>query len=213
MGEISVSGTGFCAGIPDMATIYVGVMTERDNPADARRANETVSKSLKRVCKDQFKISGEHIYAPGSNANPRWDIDRKEILGYVANENIVIHVDDLDQIDELIDFIHVGLESDEARAASVSVSNVSFDIKDKDEMFKKARTAAIVDAVEKAELYAQAVGKNVKNTISISENMGYGGVRGGRTAAIQTMSMDGGSAVAGGETQVEVTVSAVFEFN
>ena len=211
MGEINVSGTGLCTSIPDMATIYVNIRTERDNPGVARRANDSLSKTLKSGCKEKFNISEEHLFAPGPNVTPRWDRNSNEILGYVANNNISVSVKNLDQLDELIDFIH-GDGEDEAEGNSVSVQSVTFDVKNKAEMLEKARTAAIRDAFDKARLYAKEIDRTVSGTISITENnMGYGGRVGLQTMSVGA-SADGGSNVEGGETQVEVTVNAVFKF-
>ena len=56
MGEINVSGTGLCTSIPDMATIYVNIRTERDNPGVARRANDSLSKTLDTTSKNKATV-------------------------------------------------------------------------------------------------------------------------------------------------------------
>ncbi len=197
---ISVSGQGQIAVAPDMATVTFGVesggtdlvATQGDN---ATRTQATIDK-LKGL-----GIDAKDLQTTGYNVQPQYDKDQK-LTGYRITNTVRATVRDLAKLGATIDAA-VG-------AGANRVYGIGFDVANKADALKGARGAAVADARQKAELYAQLTNTTLGGVLTLSESVATPEYR---TAAPAAAPATGGSAtpIETGQGSVTITVSVVYE--
>ena len=162
---ISVAGSGKVAVVPDIATVRLGVIIERNT---AKAAREAAAESMTRIVaairalgiedKDiaTSNVSLSPVYSYPANQAPR-------IRGYQLNNMVTITVRDLDTLSDVLD--------DGIQSGATSVDGVSFDVEDRAGAEAKAREAAVADAKAKAEALAKGVGVSITGVASIAEQV------------------------------------------
>jgi uncharacterized protein YggE len=174
---IVVVGLGTASGVPDVATISLGVEVVNENAAaaftEANRLIEEVTTAVKALGVEQSDIrtTGVNIYsqpAPvpsGDSVNPQARI-------YQANIGITITVADKGTEGRAV---KVGEVIDAAIAAGANaIYGISMGIEDPKTLENEARTKAIEDARSRAEVLAQALGVTVGEVIAVEEVQTYG---------------------------------------
>ena len=162
---ISVAGSGKIAVVPDIATVRLGVVIERNT---AKAAREAAAESMTRIVAALRKLGIEDkdiatanvslspVYSYPANQAPR-------IRGYQLNNMVTVTVRDLDALSDVLDN---GIQS-----GATAVDGVSFDVADRAGSEAKAREAAVADAKAKAEALAKGVGVTISGVASISEQV------------------------------------------
>ena len=196
---ISVSGQGQVAVTPDMATVTFGVessgtdlvATQGDN---ARRTQATIEK-LKGL-----GIDPKDLQTTGYNVQPQYDKDQK-LTGYRITNIVRATVRDLSKLGATIDAA-VG-------AGANRVSGISFDVANKAEALKGARQAAVADARQKADLYAQLTGTTLSGVLILSETVATPDYR--TTQAAPAAANGAATPIEAGQGSITITVSVVYE--
>ncbi len=206
---ITVSGEGINRVVPDMAIVRFGVVTEHQNPEQARKRNaEAAAKAMNQVRAlgvPERKIRLETVmlqprreYIP---ATQRW-----RDLGYEAVRVVVVELEDLEKLPDLIAGV--------VQQGANRLDGVSYEHRDKDAVRNAALTAAVAAAREKAQLMTTAAGASLGRVMQINE-MSFDYPRPMYRAAMAEMAVSKDAsqpdAYAAGETEVRAVVQITFE--
>jgi len=160
--EITVSGRGEVTGIPDVATISLGITTGPQRSAE--QALSLLSARFNNVVKalDTLDLDEEDIKATNVSMNPEYDYNdgARTLRGYTASETVQVTIRDLDRAGEIL-----------AAATGEGINQVGglrFTIDDPDALETEAQELAITDAKEKAERLADALGAQLGDVKSFS---------------------------------------------
>lgn len=159
---ISISGEGKVTGIPDIATIDVGLMTERPDVRSAQKENTEKMNKLIKTLKD-LGVDSKDIQTSYYNIYPQYDWpDGKQILrGYQVNQGVSIKIRNLEKIGDILAAAGAG--------GANQVSGLSFNIDDPEKLRQEARIKALENAKEKAEALAKVAGVKLGKIVSFSE--------------------------------------------
>ena len=203
---IMISGSGKAVGIPDIATVNLGLITERRDVLSAQRENSEKMNQLLARLKD-LQIPKDDIQTTQYQIYPRYDYTKGAgtIVGYTVSQSVSVKIRDLGKVSAVL-----------AAAGEVGanqVSGVSFTLDDPEDLRQEARTKAIGNAKDKARDIARALGLKLGRIVSFNESsslpfpptpyareLGFGG--GGDTVPPQIES---------GTVEVNADVSVTFE--
>ncbi|MCF6326470.1 MAG: SIMPL domain-containing protein [Devosiaceae bacterium] len=169
-GIISMNGSGEVFAAPDMAVINSGVVTFGKTARIALDANTEAMNELfflfegagvddRDIQTSQFSIQPRYIYSDQRDENgyplpPR-------ISGYQVSNTLSVKVRELNALGSLLDqAVSVG---------SNQINSISFSVSNPEPLQNEARRAAMVDAIAKAQLFAEAAGVKLGDILSISE--------------------------------------------
>jgi uncharacterized protein YggE len=149
---LKLEGTGTVTTSPDIASAFLGVVTENKQLSAAQKENSLV---MDRVIASIIKlgIDEKDIKTENYSITPEYDfVEGKQVFrGYRVNNNIRITIRDISQVGKVID-------TAVANGAN-AVFNVNFSLLNRAEIYKRALDLAIKDAVQKA--------KSVENTLKV----------------------------------------------
>ena len=164
--QITVTGEGKVDLPPDMATLRLGVSTQ------ARRASEALASNSADMAAVLAFLAGEgiaeaDIQTSGLSLMPRQDRDaqgRATTVGFVASNEVVVRVRDLDRLGGLMDAV--------VREGANRFGGLQFGLSDMSAALAEARIRAVADARTKAETYAEAAGVTLGPIRTISDQSG-----------------------------------------
>jgi uncharacterized protein YggE len=162
---ISVTGSGKVTVIPDMATINLGVVTERTT---AKAARQDAAAAMTRVVDAVRKlgIADKDITTANVSLNPVYDYPNNaapKIRGYQMQNTISIKVRDLTKLSDVVD--------NSVAAGATTVDGISFDVADRTAAEAQARETAVKDAKTKADTLANGLGVRVTGVASVAESV------------------------------------------
>ena len=200
---ISVSGQGEARAAPDEARLSAGVVTQAPTADAALAAN---SRAMSRVFATlkSLGIPEKAMQTSQFSVSPQYSSDRsgnaQKIIGYQVSNNVSVTVDDLGRLGPVLDAL--------VSAGSNSLGSIEFAIRDPKPLDSAARTAAIHDAMDKADTYAKAAGLALGPILSIAES----------SEGVQPMyrpmakvAMSEATPIAAGEEAVAARVDVTFE--
>lgn len=199
--QITVTGEGRAAAVPDMATVTLGV-TAQDADAGAAMAetNRVAGAILDRL--EGMGIEARDRQTSDLGLQPVWsnyrDDRAQEITGYEASNRLTVRVRDLAQLGDVLGAV--------TEDGANRLSGLSFGLQDPDPVEEEARRDAVADAMQRARVLAEAAGVTLGPVLSISES-------GGGYAPEPMMMMearDKSVPVAAGETVLAARVTMVF---
>lgn len=166
MDTVTAVGTATITLTPDMATFTVGVSTQDQWLAAARKQNaELMQKVL-----DSLKAAGvdaKDLQTENYSVNPVYDYQNgkfgqlQTLSGYSVSNNVSVTVRKLDQLPDLLDAA--------VAAGANQTYGVNFQSSQNTAAYDQALAAAAQDALRKAKLMAEAMGRTVGKVISLSE--------------------------------------------
>ncbi len=161
---ITVSGGAVVNVAADVAYVRLGVYL---NDADVTTAMQLANERIDAICAvlsengiDEKCISTDYLYI-----SPMYDYSddgNGEITGYSVNNGLLIEISDVDSVGNIIDVAFA--------AGANNFDSVTFSLKNKSEARDEALRLAVEEAAHKAEVLAEASGKQLGNVISISES-------------------------------------------
>jgi len=196
---ISVSGQGQVAVTPDMATVTFGVESSGTDLVATQGDNATRTQAAIDKLKGRG-INPKDLQTTGYNVQPQYDKDQK-LTGYRVTNTVRATVRDLSKLGATIDAA-VG-------AGANRVSGISFDVANKAEALKGARGAAVADARQKAELYAQLTNTTLGGVLTLSETVATPEYRAAQPAAAAAPAAT--TPIEAGQGSITITVSVVYE--
>ena len=203
---LSVSGNGQAYLAPDIAYIYVGVHTEKLTAAEAVAENttqtQTVIDALKKAGIDEkdIRTTNFSIY-PQDKFDPQTGTPTGDKT-YVVDNTVYVTIRKLDQLGDLLDTV--------VKAGANSVNSVQFDVVNKAEALKQARSDAVKDAEAQAKELADAAGLSLGPIQSINfvdnQPIVFDGKGGGGGLAPQAASVP----IQTGQLSFTVTVNVTY---
>lgn len=168
---LTVNGEGMVRGVPDMAIVSLGVVSEAETAGAALSANNVSMKSVL----DSLHASGieaRDLQTFGFSVEPTYsqppaDFDGSEmfepkIVGYRVSNNVNLRIRDLSRVGTLLDAV--------VKLGANSISGPTFTVEDATPMQDEARREAVADALRKAKLYADAAGIGLGPIFRIEES-------------------------------------------
>jgi uncharacterized protein YggE len=183
---LSVTAEGQSRRVPDLAVFSAGVVTQATTAGEALAANsrrmDGVIAALKRAGIADRDIQTSAISLQPRYSNPELEAqiraretrqpyvpplpsDAPRIVGYDARNNVQVRVRKLGEMGRIIDTL--------IAAGANEVNGPSFTMDEPRAALDEARTEAMANARQRAELYARAAGMRVVRILSISEGGGY----------------------------------------
>lgn len=190
---ISFNGEGKVTAKPDIAVIYVSIVTEAKTSKEAQNANTKKSNAVVEFLKGNgveekdMKTTGYHVnpkyqYPPiriyqttESESNifpvppvpPSPDYSEPRIIGYTVDHNLEVKVRNLDKAGEILDGV--------VAVGANRVSGPHLQIDKQEELQAEARQKAIDDAKNKARDLEKQLGIRLGRIINFYESGGYPG--------------------------------------
>ena len=182
---LSLTAEGQSRRTPDIAMFSAGVVTQARTASEAMGDNsrkmDQVVTALKRAGIADRDIQTSAINLSPVYSNPERDAQIRarqtgqpyippeetapRIVGYQARNTVQVRVRDLGNMGRVIDaLVDVGANE---------VNGPNFTLEDQRAALDEARTQAIAEGRQRAELYARAAGLKVARILSISEGGGY----------------------------------------
>ncbi|MFI8962024.1 SIMPL domain-containing protein [Streptomyces sp. NPDC053493] len=202
---VSVIGNGRASQAPDVAVLSVGVEATRPTAKEAMAAQETASAALLDALHRQG-VADRDIRTESLSLTPVYSQNARgesKVTGYQAGQTFSVKVRDIDRAGPVMGAVN------DATGDAGRINGVTFDVSDPTALRARAREAAHRDAHDKAAHNARLGGRRLGRLVSVSEGES---VRPGPSTA-PTAPADGGegAALAPGEIEEHVTVTAVYE--
>jgi len=204
--RLDVVATGEVTRVPDIARISAGVVTTAPTATQAIAENNRRMASVREALK-RAGIADRDIQTSSINLNPeyRYEENRAPVLtGYRASNEVSIRFRDIAETGAILDALV-------AQGAN-TINGPMLGLDKPEAAMDEARVEALRIARQRADLYAQSLGKRVTRILSVSESgsmyppMPMMQMNMGRSAeAAADMKIDPG------EQTIAVTVSVSFE--
>jgi len=164
---VTATGTATVTLKPDMATFSVGVSTQDVLVVTAQTANATAMQSVIDSLK-ALGIAADDLQTDNYSISPVYDyqtgkLDNQQILkGYIVSNTVTVTVRNLDQLPALLDAA--------VAAGANQTYGVTFASSKSAEAYDQAMAAAAQDALRKAKLLAQAIGREAGDVLELEES-------------------------------------------
>jgi hypothetical protein len=190
---IAISGEGKVTGIPDVATIDVGLLTEKPDVQSAQIENTTKMNKLIATLKN-LGVANNDIQTSDYNIYPQYDYTNgKQVLqGYQVSQSVTVKIRNLDKVGDIL--------AAAGQGGANQVSGLSFSIDDPEALKQEARVKALENAKTKAEALAKVAGVGLGKIVSFSESS--------TTPPIMYKSMDLSAGIGGGGAMPTPTVQS-----
>jgi uncharacterized protein YggE len=199
---ITISGEGEVKAVPDEAILTAGVESVGATADAALAANRRAMNAVFATLKSRG-IPDRSIQTSNFSVSPQYDSGKHlmpKVIGYQVTNSVSVTIDDLTKLGGAIDAL--------VASGANSMGGISFTVHDPKPLLKQAREAAVKDATDRAQTYAQAAGLSVGPVVQLSE----GAVQMPRPV-FRTMAIAGFDAtpVAAGEQTISAQVTVTFE--
>lgn len=165
--SVTTTGTASVEVQPDLATISLGVVTERPKAADDARDNAAAVQAVVAEIKARG-IDGKDISTKAVSLTPVYDdirdgdgrSSRRVLRGYSARNDLGVRVRQIGKVGELVArWIDKGANR---------LEDIEFDFEGKDVKYEALRVDAVRDALRKAQSYASGLGLKLGRVLSIA---------------------------------------------
>jgi hypothetical protein len=159
---IAISGQGKITSIPDIASVEVGLLTEKSDVKSAQKENTEKMNRLIANLKS-LGVESKDIQTSYYNIYPQYDWPNgKQVLrGYQVNQGVSVKIRNLVKIGDVL--------AAAGENGANQVSGLSFNIDDPEALRQEARIKALDNAKEKAEALAKVAGVKLGKIVSFSE--------------------------------------------
>ena len=167
--QVTVYGEGKIEVQPDTARIVLGVKV--DKAISAQEALNQLNGKMKEIIKavSEVGVAENNIKTETYRLNPYYDYTdgSRKVVGYNAQEKIIIKVNDVDKNKQQVNKIVAAA----GKANSNEIEGVSYYVENPSNLRQQALIMAIKDARKKAQALAQAAGiKKLTTVISWQES-------------------------------------------
>ena len=200
---ITVSGQGEATGVPDLATVNLGVEAFRNTVQAAREDAAAAMNQAIAVLRDRG-IEERDIQTSSFNIYPRYDQNGQNITGFQVSNQATVKIRDLNALGSIIDEV-VAAGGDLTR-----FQGVSFSIENPKPLEEQARAAAVADLTAKANQLASLTGVQLGRLVSISESGGFPYPVPVAERGFAAQDAASATNIVPGEVQVMVTLNATF---
>ena len=209
---IWVGGKGEMTVTPDIATLRLGVESQKatvaEAQAEASEAMDKVMTALKDSGVAEKDIQTQYF---SIRQRTKWDreTDEEIVIGYQVTNTVSAKIRDIDKVGTIIDF------AAKAGGDLVRIQGISFSVEEPSTYYAELREKAMADAEAKAKQLAELAGVTLGRVTYVSE-----GIQVPRTWEVY-MDMEGGMApapapappptlISPGETEISLTVQVAY---
>ncbi len=202
---ITITGEGKVTAIPDIATVTLGLETEKYTVTEAQKENSQIMNNLINRLQT-LNIAKQDIKTANYWINPRYDwVEGKRILrGYVVSQNVTVKIREIEKVEQVL-----------AIAGDLNLNQIgglTFDV-DKPEVYRQeARKKALENAKEKAEELADIMGVELGKVVSFNENTDAMPQPVPKYAALESAEGLGGAAPTIEEGSQEIVIRATITY-
>jgi uncharacterized protein len=194
---ITVTAVGSVKAVPDRAELVFGVTTQGATAEEASSANAA---RMRRMI-DALKEAGvrtEDIRTQSVSVSPRYSPEGKQLSGFTAENSVSAKVPSA-RAGEIVD---LAVEN-----GATSTSGPSFDVSDRDALYRKALADAVREARKKAEAIGTAGGVSVGDVTRVVE-----GAEAGSPVFLEAAARDKATTtpVEPGQEEVQATLTVTF---
>ena len=152
---------------PDRAWVSIAVESRQAKAADARREAATQMTIVQTAIK-AAGIPAEAIKTTGYSLQPQmeWYGTRNKIREYAAHHQIEVRVDNIDQVSDVID---AATSVKTSLILTASISSVRFDLKNPEKTEQEAISAAVKDAMARAQAIAAGLSRALGPVIRVED--------------------------------------------
>lgn len=155
--KMTVTGTGSLSIEPNLAFLYMEVITENERLCKAQEENSKVMQNVLQTLMG-LGVVQEHIQTNTYTIQPKYDYtDGKQILkGYTVRNAIIVKTSQINQVGQIIDLaVEAGINR---------VTNIRFSVENLSVYYDQALKFALEDALRKAETMAGEMQLHVNPT-------------------------------------------------
>jgi len=148
--SIKVYGTGYLEAAPDIATIYMSVITQGEDVVATQNDNNKITTNVIKQLRS-LGVPMSNIETINYSVSPIYEyIDNKQVFkGYKVKNTLAVKTTELNQVGTIID---------KSIAAGVnSVSTINYDLSDIRCHYQEALRLALIDAKDKAYVIASTI--------------------------------------------------------
>jgi uncharacterized protein YggE len=159
---VVTTGEAVMYGAPDQAFITISSEARASNPRQAQRQNADAMDKVQKKLRES-DIPPDAVRTLQYDVQPEFDYSngKQTLRGYVSRNSIEVRVDDVMRVGDVLDKA-VG-------SGATSVSNIRFDLKNREALERSALRAAVADARARADAAAAGAGASVERVIRIEE--------------------------------------------
>jgi uncharacterized protein len=165
--SITTNGIASTEVVPDLATISLGVDTERPKAADAARDNARAAQAIVGEIKAQG-IEAKDVKTQSVTLSPDYDevnddnghVTKRTLRGYIAHNSLIVRVRQIDKASVL-----AGQLMDKG---ANSFDGIAFDYTQKEAKYDALRGDAVRDALRKANSYVNGLGLKLGRVLEIA---------------------------------------------
>jgi len=163
---ISIDASSTSTTAPDQATLVIGITNHADTAQEAQHANAEIASTITTNLHN-LGITSEQIKTRNYNFHPTYNNQQKhenELTGYTVDNTVYVTLNDVTAVGNVID---TALSS-----GANKINSISFSIRNPSKLKEQALRQAIKDARTKADIIADALGKQIIGIQSVSESGG-----------------------------------------
>ena len=163
---ISIDASSTSTTAPDQATLVIGITNHADTAQEAQQANAEIASTITTNLHN-LGLSSEQIKTRNYNFHPTYNNQQNhenELTGYTVDNTVYVTLNDVTVVGNVID---TALSS-----GANKINSISFSIRNPNKLKEQALRQAIKDARTKADIIADALGKQIIGIQSVSESGG-----------------------------------------
>lgn len=202
---ITVTGSGVASGEPDVVRFVVGVQVERDDVDEALDVADAATEEVLATL-EASSVEPEDRRTRDFAIQPRADRDGR-IQGYAVRNLVEATIRDVESVGTVV------RDTSEAAGDDVRIQGLSFDLEQDTGLLEAARAAAVDDARQRAEHYAELADGTLGDLVAL-EDRTTASPRAAveRDVAVEEAT-DAGVPIEPGEQDVTVHVQARWELD
>ena len=204
---IWVAGEGTIDLEPDLALLNVGVEVQAETVSEARGEAAAAMDAVIAAVKARG-LTDADIQTSSFNIWPRYDYVEgvQTLAGYRVSNTATIKMRDLDSVGDIIDDVA------EAGGDATRIDGISFTVEDPTPFMADLREAAVKNATDKAQHYADLIGASLGDLFYLTETGGASPPTPVARAelAFADSSARAATSVSGGELTLRMTIQAAF---
>lgn len=164
--RISVLGTGTVLAQPDMARINIGFSYTKSTVSEAKTAAEQTLQRILGILR-QENVEDKFVKTVILSFDTEYEYrkGRRYRIGQRVQQTILVTINDMVKSPERLSSVLNKITTID----NVEVHNISFDIENKTELFKRSRELAYQKALDKARQYAELSNRRLGKVLSVSE--------------------------------------------
>lgn len=163
---ISIDASSTSTAAPDQATLAIGITNHANTAQEAQQANAEIASAINTNL-HEIGIPSEQIKTRDYNFHPTYNNQQNhenELTGYTVDNTVYVTLNDVTVVGNVID---TALSS-----GANKINSISFSIRNPNKLKEQALRQAIKDARTKADIIADALGKQIIGIQSVSESGG-----------------------------------------